>query len=516
MGAAARFPIVLNETFIEATRETGYRSTAAAVAELVDNSVQAGAKNIRILIHEAKEIGATGLDLAVMDDGSGMDSKTLRRALQFGGSMRFDDRSGFGRFGMGLPNSSVSQARRVEVFTWRAPNMCLASHLDVDDIASGMVEEVPDVRRSSLPKWVQEYRGFSGTLVLWTKCDRLDNRRISTIVRKLHEPLGRIFRHFIWSGVNIWINGEPVAGIDPLFLHESMPLSGAIPFGEPLTFEVRVPGQPSKSSVVRVRFSELPVRKWHDLPVEEKRKHGIVDGAGLSIMRANREVDYGWWFFGAKRRENYDSWWRGELSFEPDLDELFAITHSKQGINPTQEIREILTPDLEAIARQLNGRVQTAFAAVKAAPPRPAVVSPVVRETTTVKAPPVGKPTDSRPAAPAPQKVVMVPVAQHQPALEKKREPAYTVGIEPLGNTGMFETELSQGQWRLILNRDHPFYQNVYEPLRGPSGETARRHLERLLLAHGQSIGKGRKRIDTDVLLATWARNLAEMIEVDR
>ena len=49
MGAAAKFPIVLNQTFIEATRETGYRSTAAAVAELVDNSVQAGAKNIRDL-----------------------------------------------------------------------------------------------------------------------------------------------------------------------------------------------------------------------------------------------------------------------------------------------------------------------------------------------------------------------------------------------------------------------------------------------------------------------------------
>ena len=50
----------------------------------------------------------------------------------------------------------------------------------------------------------------------------------------------------------------------------------------------------------------------------------------------------------------------------------FSITHSKQGINPTQELREILTPDLEAVARQLNSRVQAAFASVKAAPPKPA------------------------------------------------------------------------------------------------------------------------------------------------
>ena len=102
--------------------------------------------------------------------------------------------------------------------------LCLASNLDVDDIAAGQVKEIPDGQRSSLPKWVQEYRAFSGTLVNWSKCDRLDNRRISTIVRKLHEPLGRIFRHFIWQGVGVRINDESVAGVDPLFLHNSTPL----------------------------------------------------------------------------------------------------------------------------------------------------------------------------------------------------------------------------------------------------------------------------------------------------
>ena len=352
MSEALRFPIVLHQTFIEATRDTGYRSTAAAVAELVDNSVQAGAKNIRISVRE----DGGEVQLAVLDDGTGMDSATLRRALQFGGSVRFGDRSGMGRFGMGLPNASVSQARRVDVYTWKAPNACFASHLDVDEIASGDMSEIPTIRRTTLPKWAQEFRGFSGTLVQWSRCDRLDNTRISTISRKLLEPIGRMFRRFIAGGVKIWVNDQAVVPVDPLFLNPASPLSGATLFGEPLTFEVRVPGDGKKTSLVTVQFSELPVAKWHDMPVDDKRKYRIVDGAGLSILRAGREVDFGWWFFGAKRRENYDSWWRGELSFEPDLDELFAITHSKQGINPTAELREILTPDLEAVARQLNGR----------------------------------------------------------------------------------------------------------------------------------------------------------------
>jgi DNA topoisomerase VI subunit B len=111
--------IVDEQRFILSTRDTGYRSTASAVAELVDNSVQAGANRIRIFVsHEGIGVDRRLL-VAVMDNGCGMDAETLTTALRFGGSSRFDDRSGPGRFGMGLPNSSFSQAKRLEVYTWQ-------------------------------------------------------------------------------------------------------------------------------------------------------------------------------------------------------------------------------------------------------------------------------------------------------------------------------------------------------------------------------------------------------------
>lgn len=501
MGEAARFPIVLNQTFIEATRDTGYRSTAAAVAELVDNAIQASAKNVRIFIREVGD----DVEVAILDDGTGMDGATLRRALQFGGSMRFGDRAGLGRFGMGLPNASVSQARRVDVFTWRAPNVCIASHLDVDDIAAGRLEEIPTVKRSSLPKWAQEHRGFSGTLVVWSRCDRLDNRRVSTIARKLHEPLGRMFRHFIWRGVKIWVNDQAVAALDPLFLHTSTPLTGATQFGEPLTFEVRVPGKGDKTSEVRVRFAELPVAKWHDLPVEDKRRYRIVDGAGLSILRAGREVDYGWWFFGAKRRENYDSWWRGELSFDPELDELFAITHSKQGINPTPYIREVLTPDLESVARQLNGRVQAAFASVKHTEPAVFTAGPAQKPERAVPA--------QRPVAPPPANGKAPSAAPRRPAEPEPVVPIrqeYTVAVEPLKGDAFFEAKITGKQWQLVLNSQHEFYRVVYAPLRGP----LRRHLEQVLLAHAKAEHDltAPKRNGTVSIRAAWATQLAELL----
>src|SRR5690349_3242180 len=110
--------IIALENFIQSTRESGYKSTASAVAELVDNSLQAGAQWIQIKI-EAVDVTDKGLRFAVLDNGSGMDAATLQQALRFGGTTRFNKRDGLGRFGMGLPNASLSQAKRVEVFTWQ-------------------------------------------------------------------------------------------------------------------------------------------------------------------------------------------------------------------------------------------------------------------------------------------------------------------------------------------------------------------------------------------------------------
>jgi hypothetical protein len=70
-----------------------------------------------------------------IDDGSGMDEKELLKALQFGGSTRFNSRIGLGRYGMGLPYGSFSQSRRVEVYSWKSKKNIFWSYLDVDEIS---------------------------------------------------------------------------------------------------------------------------------------------------------------------------------------------------------------------------------------------------------------------------------------------------------------------------------------------------------------------------------------------
>jgi signal transduction histidine kinase len=88
--------LVAIDRFIQATRDSGYKGTNSAIAELVDNALQAGAT--KILVNVEPDDGVDWLRVEVADNGSGMSPATLREALRFGGSSRFNDRQGLGRY----------------------------------------------------------------------------------------------------------------------------------------------------------------------------------------------------------------------------------------------------------------------------------------------------------------------------------------------------------------------------------------------------------------------------------
>src|SRR2546428_2522805 len=99
-----------------------------------------------------------------------MDDAVWRQALRFGGSTRFNDRKGLGRYGMGLPNSSLSQARRVDVCTWHSPASAVATSLDVDEIAAGRITRIPKPVRVSRPPAAADHGFESGTTIVWSRC----------------------------------------------------------------------------------------------------------------------------------------------------------------------------------------------------------------------------------------------------------------------------------------------------------------------------------------------------------
>jgi hypothetical protein len=475
-------PIVELQYFIQAIRDAGYRGTGSALAELVDNSFEADARSVEIEIKG----GATTDDprmILVRDEGHGMTPAVLRTALQFGGSNRFGQRRGTGRFGMGLPNSSVSQARRVEVFTWTAPKRTWWSYLDVDEIQDGKLSCIPEPRRRQLPMECGDDSTDSGTVVIWHKCDRLSLKRESSLVKRLRRELGRIFRMMLWDGRKLIINGETILPIDPLFLHDGENLKGAKMYGPEMVYDVKGDELRGASrSKILVRFAELPVKEWVGKSNCEKAAARISNGAGVSILRAGREIDFGWFFMGSKRKENYDDWWRCEVEFQPELDELFGVTHTKQGITPSEPLLQLLSPDFETVAHKLNARVRSAFIKVRERKVLPSERRAI--ECDRLFAPPRWP---KRPVS-----LEASGIAKGMATAELAVGMRYKLAIEKLDAPDFYLGELRQWGLQLVLNEQHPFCERFYLPLtraRQCDTRSVSRALELLLFAAARAEG---------------------------
>ena len=114
----------------ESVRSSGYKNVAYALGELVDNSVEEDATDIDIIMFEKKvTVGGNQRrwyvqQIGTLDNGNGMDPFILRCALRYqdGSAQRGRKRGGsgnaMGKFGVGLPQASISQCRKLEVWSW--------------------------------------------------------------------------------------------------------------------------------------------------------------------------------------------------------------------------------------------------------------------------------------------------------------------------------------------------------------------------------------------------------------
>ena len=362
---------------IRAMRDSGYKNTAYALAELIDNSVQAEANCIEVICTEKREIMRTRevrrlWEIGVLDNGLGMNEHTLRKALQFGNGTRLDDRTGIGRFGMGLPNSSISQAARVEVWTWQnGPDNAIWSYIDLEEIETQNMKEVPQPQHSPLP---DDWREISdsieqhGTLVVWSKLDvsRLTWKKAERALLRTEEIVGRVYRKFIEDG-NVTIRlyaiekGKKFAHIDyeaklndPLYL---IPLKSLpSPFDKKAMFEkvfdevheIEHSGKKHKVTVCYSVASEDTITESNQSD-RGNTKYGKHAGSniGVSVVRAQREImlDYGW-CIGYDPRER---WWGAEVNFDPELDEIFGVTNNKQGAT---HFAELATTDWKELAEE--------------------------------------------------------------------------------------------------------------------------------------------------------------------
>lgn len=366
--------IVPTDLVVKAMRDSGYKNAAYAIAELMDNSIQAGASRVELLCGERNErlkqrTKPRISEIAVLDNGCGMDAEVLRMALQFGNGTRLNDFDGIGRFGMGLPNSSISQAKRVDVWTWQeGPENAIHSYLDIDEIHAGSLKQVPEPTYEPIPSiWQEVGTTFdkTGTLVVWRNLDRIMWRSARSIIDNSEFLIGRMYRYFLADNkvgirlVSFDMEASPKLRAvderlalpnDPLYLLPET--SCPSPFNttpmfvqgefQNTEFDIRFNG--GKYTVtVRFAYAREEAREGYNpgsLPHGQHAKRNV----GLSIMRADRELDLdpSW----SDPSEPRDRWWGVEVHFPPALDDLFGVTNTKQSARNFSELAKV---DLETL-----------------------------------------------------------------------------------------------------------------------------------------------------------------------
>jgi hypothetical protein len=368
----SKYSIVTSDLTVKALQDSGYKSTAHAIAELIDNGIEADADLVELFVVESLDRSSQRArhrveKIAVLDNGTGMDPETLRQSLRFGAGTR-QERKGIGRFGVGLPNSSISQCDRVDVWSWQAgPDNALHTYLDLAELRNGL-EEVPEPKSEALPfDWqtLAEGLGTSGTLVQWTQLERVQWRGADATLANTERLIGRIYRRKITQGTRIKL--VPVRGWaelpgvrdtkpnDPL--HLIAPSSTPPPFdtkpmfrpfgagnaGEVGVERFMVMGADGKEHAVLVRASvavdsarrpDIEGEEW-PTDVSPSLKPGETPwgkhankNLGISLIRADRELDLdtGW----TNSYDPVERWWGVEIDFPPALDEVFGVTNNKQ------------------------------------------------------------------------------------------------------------------------------------------------------------------------------------------
>ncbi len=374
------FGLVMTQAFLKGIRDIGYKSTATALFESFDNSIQAEASNIHLLFDFDK--GKTGKSnpdrIAIVDDGHGMSKEMIRIAVLWGGSDRLDDRQGMGKYGYGLPSSCVSIGQRFTVYSKREDmKEWYAVPIDIEEIAKRNPDYIdhktgrvvaPEAKAVAIPDFVSKYLKdkkvnlASGTVILIDKIDRLTKSSFKPLKSFLSLETGITYRNYLRS-TNIFIDGEITEPVDPLFVTEGYRYydenglrAEALP-----TLDFKVPNGQDKEKIgiVKVRFSSLPYGFFDSIGNAEEegeeenteeenkksrskrltvRKHNN----GIIFLRKGRQIDVvdskcPWTKF-----QNNDRYVGVEVDFTPELDEEFSITTSKQQIVVSERMWNIL------------------------------------------------------------------------------------------------------------------------------------------------------------------------------
>lgn len=333
---------------LESMRAIGY-SFQSALADILDNSISAGAKQIDIRFSPYGEP-----NVAVIDDGCGITAEKLVNAMRHGSADPRAKRlpSDLGRFGLGLKTASLSQCRRLTVVS-KVNDTISAKRWDLDVIGKredwillGLTLE--EIR--ALPHLAELEALSSGTMVLWQAFDLLaagESSVESALGQQMdtaREHLALVFHRFLsperpYSSIRIVLNGNPVAALDPFLISHR----GTQPLPEE---EISVGGE--KVHVAPFILPHISKLSMADLTIAGGEE-GLRRNQGFYVYRNRRLIIWGTWF-RLIRQEEITKLARVRVDIPNSLDHLWTIDVRKSAAYPPQVVRERLKIIISRIA----------------------------------------------------------------------------------------------------------------------------------------------------------------------
>lgn len=319
-------------------RDIGY-DFPTAVADLVDNSIAAGATRVGVdLVFEPNESY-----VLISDNGTGMTPSGMLEALRFGSRRKYRHNE-LGRFGLGLKTGSFSQCRRLSIVS-RQSKVRDTKHVRTLDL--GIIEESDDwtVLANEWGSAIERARLLlmdePGTVVVWEDLDRVlpdryaesgwGRRRLNTLAKRTSEHLAMVFHRFLagshgLESITITVNDEKLMPWDPFAVGEPSTVALA-----PELFELSTP---VGTSTVKFTGYVLPPRDKFSSPEQFESLSGPLKWnrqQGLYVYRANRLVQYGGWN-GVRGIDEHTKLARASIDFDTDLDEAFQINVAKMKV----------------------------------------------------------------------------------------------------------------------------------------------------------------------------------------
>lgn len=336
-------------------------TTIDSVCELIDNSLDANARNIWINFDIDKK--TKEMWMLIQDDGEGVEKKNLTRALALAGTMNQRYSVKIGRFGMGLSNACASQSPKSLIASKRKGDEKIwTNEIDFEYLKKSKTTDFPPTYELKDDFLLSKIKfKDSGTLVYWNPCDNLDRKNLGTLNSHLLNSISRLYRYFLNSGKKIYLNGKSIEMFDPLCRLENHRFAKEYGlskiYGEPIIIPVKYYDEDlkkEKTGKVVVEIVLLDYNKIWDNPKfnpktgENKLDIGMKT-QGLYLVRNGREVDNPQWFETARQKEDWKNYIRGEIRFDSNLDWFFGIGHNKNRAFPKDIVLDKLKEKVKPI-----------------------------------------------------------------------------------------------------------------------------------------------------------------------